>query len=58
MFDGVAVIENRDRQLDHAGVGLHFLVAAHGDIDCDQAIIARGIVERQASRDGSPICSR
>ena len=32
-------------QFDQAGIGLHFLVAANGDIDGDQTIVARGIVE-------------
>src|SRR5436190_13690515 len=30
-FYGVAVVDNRDRQLDHASVGLHFLVAPDRD---------------------------
>ena len=31
VLDGVAVIEHRHRQRDHAGIGLHFLVPPHGD---------------------------
>jgi hypothetical protein len=46
-FDGVAVVEDRHRQRDHAGVRLHFLVAPHRDIHRDRTIIARRIVERQ-----------
>ena len=45
VLDGVAVIEDRNRQLDHAGIGLHFLVAPNGDIDRDQTIVARRIME-------------
>ena len=43
-FDGVAVVEDRHRQLDHAGIRLHFLVAPHGDIDRDRTVVARRIV--------------
>ena len=45
VLDGVAVVEDRNRQRDHAGIGLHFLVASNGNIDRDQAIVARSIVE-------------
>ena len=45
VLDGIAVIEDRNRKFDQARIGLHFLVAANGDIDSDQAIVARGIVE-------------
>src|SRR2546430_301185 len=45
--DGVAVVEDRHRQLDHAGIGLHFLIAAYGDVHGDGAVIARRIKERQ-----------
>ena len=44
-LDGVAVVEDRNRQFDQAGVGLHFLVATDGDIDGDKTIVAIGIVE-------------
>ena len=43
-LDGVAVVEDSDRQLDHAGFGLHLPVATHGDIDLDQPVAAGGIV--------------
>ncbi len=46
-FDGVAVVEDRDRQHDHAGIGLHFLVAPHCDVDRDRPVVARRVVERQ-----------
>ena len=45
VLDGVAVVEDRDRKFDQARIGLHFLVKANGDIDGDQAVVARGIVE-------------
>ena len=41
VLDRVAVIEDRHRQRDHAGIGLHFLVAPDGDIDCDRTVAAR-----------------
>ena len=46
-FDGVAMVEDRHRQRDHAGIGLHFLVAPHGDIDRDRTVAARRVIERQ-----------
>jgi hypothetical protein len=46
-FDGVAVVEDRRRQRDHAGIRLHFLVAPHGDVDRDRTVVARRVVERQ-----------
>ena len=33
-------------KFDHAGIGLHFLVAANGDIDRHQTVVARRIMER------------
>jgi hypothetical protein len=33
MLDGIAVVENCDRQRDQAGVGLHLLVTANGDVE-------------------------
>src|SRR5437588_5625763 len=44
-LDGVAVIEDRNRQLDHAGVRLQFLVAPDGDIELDRTIVARSVIE-------------
>ena len=46
-LDGVAVIENRHRQFDQAGIGLQFLVASHRDVNFDRTIVARRIVEHQ-----------
>src|SRR6202011_102950 len=46
-FDGVAVVENRHRQLDHAGIRLHLFVAPYRDVYRHGAVIARRIVERQ-----------
>src|SRR5258708_40138972 len=43
---GVAMVEDRHRQLDHAGIGLHFLVAPYGDGHGDRTVVARWIVER------------
>ena len=40
VLDGVAVIDDRDRQPDHASVGLHLLIATHGDVDRDETIVA------------------
>jgi len=45
-FDGIAVAEDRDRQTDHAGVRLHFLVAPYRNIDLYLTVIARRIVKR------------
>ena len=38
--DGVAVVEDRHRQRDHAGIRLHLLVAPHGDVDRDRTVVA------------------
>jgi hypothetical protein len=40
VLDGVTVIDHRDWQPDHASVGLHLLVATHGDVGRDGAIVA------------------
>ena len=45
VLDRVAVVDHRHRQLDHAGIGLHLLVPANGDVDRNQTAIARRIVE-------------
>ena len=46
MLDGVAVIDDRNRQLDQARIGLQQLVAAYGDLNLYEAVVAVGIVER------------
>ncbi len=46
-FHGIAVVEDRHRQRNHAGVRLHFLVAPYGDIDGDRTVAAHWIVERK-----------
>ena len=46
VLDGVAVIDDRNRQRDHAGIGLHFLVAPNGNLDGNQTVVARRIMER------------
>ena len=45
VLDGVAVVEDRHRQFDQAGVGLHFLVPANRDPDGNQTVVTRGVVE-------------
>jgi hypothetical protein len=45
VLDGVAVIEDRNRQFDQASVGLRFLIAANGDMNGNKTIVAVGIVE-------------
>ncbi|MGY4333742.1 hypothetical protein ACVWWG_008159 [Bradyrhizobium sp. LB7.2] len=45
VLDGVAVVDHGDRHRDHAGIGLHFLVATDRDIDRHGAVVARGVVE-------------
>src|SRR5258705_4930640 len=52
---GVAMVEDRHRQLDHAGIGLHFLVAPYGDVHGDRTVVARWIVERQRLVTDRPI---
>src|SRR6266576_1954747 len=52
---GVAMVEDRHRQLDHAGIGLHFLVAPYGDVHGDRTVVARWIVERQCLVTDRPI---
>jgi hypothetical protein len=47
VLDGVAVAEDRDRQVDHFGHRLHFPVAADGDFKRDLATIAQYIVRSQ-----------
>jgi len=46
-FDGIAVVEDRDRQRDHTGIRLHFFVAPHGYIHRDRTVVAGRVVERQ-----------
>ena len=46
-FDGVAVVEDRHRQLDHAGVRLHFLVPPHRDVHGNRTVVAARVVEGQ-----------
>ena len=57
-LDGVAVIENRHRQFDHARIGLQFLVASHGDVNFHRAIVARRIVEHQRLMPDRPFAHR
>ena len=45
-FDGVAVVEDCDRQLQHAGIRLHFPVAANGDVHRDRTVVAVRVIER------------
>ena len=47
VLDGVAVAEDRDRQIDHLGDRFHFAVAAHGKVDGNGAVAAQGIHECQ-----------
>ena len=47
VLDGVAVAEDRDRQIDHLGDRFHFAVAAHGEIDGNDTVAAQGIHECQ-----------
>src|SRR6516165_12478933 len=46
-FDGIAVVENRHRELNHAGVSLHLFVAPHRDIHRDWTVVAARVVECQ-----------
>ena len=55
-FDGVAVIEDRDRQLDHASERLHFLVPAHRNINGDWPI-ARLIEESHRLMPNEPLAA-
>ena len=58
VLDGVAVIEDRNRQLQHAGIGLHLPVAANGDIDRDRTVVALGIIERDRLMTDCPLAGR
>ncbi|OIQ70768.1 hypothetical protein GALL_476160 [mine drainage metagenome] len=57
-FDGVAVIDDRYRQLDHAGIRLQFLVTAYGDINLDRTIAALRIPEHQCFVPDRPLARR
>ena len=46
-FYGIAVINNGDRQGEHAGIRLHLLVPADSDRDIDLAI-TRSVIERES----------
>jgi hypothetical protein len=37
----------RDRQFDHLGEGLHFLVAAYRDVDGHLAVVAQDVMKCQ-----------
>jgi hypothetical protein len=44
-LDGIAMIEDRQRQFDHVGHRLQFPVAANGDIDGDRTVASQRVVE-------------
>ena len=53
-LDGIAVAEDHDRQLDHAGVGLHLLVPPNSNVHRDRPVIAIRIVESETLVANSP----
>src|SRR5436305_1359396 len=53
-LDGIAVAEDHDRQLDHAGVGPHLLVPPNSNVHRDRPVIAIRIVESETLVANSP----
>ena len=46
-LDCIAVVEDRQRQDDHAGIRLHFPVPPDGNVNFDWTIASAGVVERE-----------